>query len=127
MMALHRKKKQEAKAEELKNDVKLLKRRHDATLAREKKMRDDINSGKVESSTAYRLPLSTLPSPSNSRAPTIAMEDLGVLRRTSLTKYELSVIRVFDEPINLSSVLVNDGRSIRKHASQQWIDPKFEI
>ena len=88
MMALHRKKKQEAKAEELKNDVKLLKRRHDATLAREK-MRDDINSGKVESSTAYRLPLSTLPSPSNSvnsRAPTIAMEDLGVLRRTSLTK-----------------------------------------
>ena len=86
MMALHRKKKQEAKAEELKNDVKLLKRRHDATLAREKKMRDDINSGKVESSTAYRLPLSTLPSPSNSRAPTIAMEDLGVLRRTSLTK-----------------------------------------
>ena len=89
MMALHRKKKQGAKAEELKNDVKLLKRRHDATLAREKKMRDDINSGKVESSTAYRLPLSTLPSPSNSvnsRAPTITMEDLGVLRRTSLTK-----------------------------------------
>ena len=86
MMALHRKKKQEAKAEELKNDVKLLKRRHDATLAREKKMRDDINSGKVESSTAYRLPLSTLPSASNSRASTIAMEDLGVLRRTSLTK-----------------------------------------
>ena len=89
MMALHRKKKQEAKAEELKNDVKLLKRRHDATLAREKKMRDDINSGKIESSTAYRLPLSTLPSPSNSvnsRASTIAMEDLGVLRRTSLTK-----------------------------------------
>ena len=89
MMALHRKKKQEAKAEEMKNEVKLLKRRHDATLEREKKLRDDINSGDLKPTTEYRLPLSTLPSPSNnlnSRTATLAAEDLGVLRKTALAK-----------------------------------------
>ena len=89
MMALHRKKKQEAKAEEMKNEVKLLKRRHDATLERERKLRDDINSGDLKPSSAYRLPLSTLPSPSNalnSQNATLALEDLGVLRETALAK-----------------------------------------
>ena len=89
MMALHRKKKQEAKAEEMKNEVKLLKRRHDATLERERKLRDDINSGDLKPATAYRLPLSTLPSPSNalnSRNTTLAVEDLRVLRNTALSK-----------------------------------------
>ena len=57
MMALSRKKKQEAKAEELKNEVKLLKRRHDATLDRERKLKEDINSGELKPATAYRLPL----------------------------------------------------------------------
>ena len=89
MMALHRKKKQEAKAEEMKNEVKLLKRRHDATLERERKLREDINSGDLKPATAYRLPLSTLPSPSNalnSRNTTLAVEDLRVLRNTALAK-----------------------------------------
>ena len=89
MMALSRKKKQEAKAEEMKNEVKLLKRRHDATLERERKLRDDINSGDLKPTTAYRLPLSTLPSPSNalnSGNTTLAVEDLGVLRNTALAK-----------------------------------------
>ena len=89
MMALHRKKKQEAKAEEMKNEVKLLKRRHDATLERERKLREDINSGDLKPATAYRLPLSTLPSPSNalnSRNTTLAVEDLRVLRNTALSK-----------------------------------------
>jgi len=92
MMALHRKKKQEAKAEEMKNEVKLLKRRHDATLERERKLRDDINSGDLKPATAYRLPLSTLPSPSNalnSRNTTLAVEDLRVLRNTALSKQQL--------------------------------------
>ena len=89
MMALHRKKKQEAKAEEMKNEVKLLKRRHDATLERERKLRDDINSGDLKPSSAYRLPLSTLPPPSNalnSQNATLALEDLRVLRETALSK-----------------------------------------
>ena len=89
MMALSRKKKQEAKAEELKNEVKLLKRRHDATLDRERKLKEDINSGELKPATAYRLPLSTLPPTSNSlnsESTTLAKEDLGVLRRTALAK-----------------------------------------
>ena len=89
MMALYRKKKQEAKAEEMKNEVKLLKRRHDATLERERKLRDDINSGDLKPSSAYRLPLSTLPSPPNalnSQNAALSLEDLGVLRETALAK-----------------------------------------
>ena len=89
MMALSRKKKQEAKAEELKNEVKLLKRRHDATLDRERKLKEDINSGELKPATAYRLPLSALPPTSNSvnsESTTLAKEDLGVLRRTALAK-----------------------------------------
>ena len=89
MMALSRKKKQEAKAEELKNEVKLLKRRHDATLDRERKLKEDINSGELKPATAYRLPLSALPPTSNSlnsESSTLAKEDLGVLRRTALAK-----------------------------------------
>ena len=89
MMALSRKKKQEAKAEELKNEVKLLKRRHDATLDRERKLKEDINSGELKPATAYRLPLSTLPptfNSLNSESSTLAKEDLGVLRRTALAK-----------------------------------------
>ena len=45
MMALHRKKEQEKKAEQMKNEVKLLKRRHEASVKREEKIKDDINSG----------------------------------------------------------------------------------
>lgn len=45
MMKLHRKKEEQAKAEQLKNEVKLLKRRHDATLDRERRVREDINAG----------------------------------------------------------------------------------
>ena len=89
MMALSRKKKQEAKAEELKNEVKLLKRRHDATLDRERKLKEDINSGELKPATAYRLPLSALPptfNSLNSESSTLAKEDLGVLRRTALAK-----------------------------------------
>jgi len=45
MMKLHMKKEEQAKAEQLKNEVKLLKRRHDATLDRERRVIGDINAG----------------------------------------------------------------------------------
>ena len=45
MLALHRRKEKEKEADKLKNEVKLLKRRHEANLKRDEKIREDINSG----------------------------------------------------------------------------------
>jgi len=50
--------------EKLKQDVKLLKRKRDALLDREVKIRRDLNSGNLDSSSSYKLPLSVL-SPQN--------------------------------------------------------------
>ena len=53
--------------EKLKQDVKYLKRKRDAMVERENKIREDLNSGNVGNSSKYRLPLSVLPHPSVSQ------------------------------------------------------------
>jgi len=88
MMKLHRKKEEQAKAEQLKNEVKLLKRRHDATLDRERRVREDINAGTVGPLSSYRLPLSVLPSTSPAPPPPTA-EELARLRSAAAARQRL--------------------------------------
>lgn len=88
MMALHRKKEQEKKAEQMKNEVKLLKRRHEAGVKREERIKDDINSGSVGPISSYRLPLSVLP-PTSQVSPGLGPQEVARARQIGLVKQQL--------------------------------------
>ena len=68
LMEFDAKNKKEKEFEELKQGVKTLKRRRDAMLERETKIREDLNSGVVGNSSNYRLPLAVLPAPNHSKS-----------------------------------------------------------
>eukprot|EP00092_Neocalanus_flemingeri_P056583 GFUD01067098.1.p1 GENE.GFUD01067098.1~~GFUD01067098.1.p1 ORF type:complete len:291 (-),score=71.71 GFUD01067098.1:193-1065(-) len=61
LMDFDAKSKKESNLEKLKQDVKSLKRKRDAMLDREIKIRNDLNSGTVQNAATYRLPLAVLP------------------------------------------------------------------
>lgn len=88
-MGLHRKKEEERKGAELKNEVKLLKRRHDANIKRDDQIRADINSGTRAPAASYRLPLSALPPAPQARAKAPGPEHLASLRAGGFAKQQL--------------------------------------
>ena len=53
--------------DKLKQEVKYMKRKRDAMVDREQKIRDDVNAGTVGNTSKYRLPLSVLPAPNVSQ------------------------------------------------------------
>ena len=61
LMDFDAKSNKEKNLEKLKQDVKSLKRKRDAMMDREVKIRNDLNSGTIQSAANYRLPLSVLP------------------------------------------------------------------
>jgi len=78
--------------EKLKQDVKYLKRKRDAMVERENKIRDDLNSGNVGNSSEYRLPLSVLPHPSVSQNQVLPSElDIARLKRIAQNKRKLQI------------------------------------
>lgn len=91
LMAMHEKKENQKKAKELKNEVKLLKRRHRAGLKRNADIIEDINADTVRPSSCYRLPLSVLPETPNipEDTPVLVSEELSRLRDIGLTKQRL--------------------------------------
>jgi hypothetical protein len=90
LMEFDAKNKKEKEFEELKQGVKTLKRRRDAMLERETKIREDLNSGVVGNSSNYRLPLAVLPAPNHSKSQEPPSDlDIARLRRVAQMKRKL--------------------------------------
>jgi len=89
-MEFDAKNKKEKEFEELKQGVKILKRRRDAMLERETKIREDLNAGVVGNSSKYRLPLAVLPPPNHYKSQEPPSDlDVARLRRVAQTKRKL--------------------------------------
>jgi len=87
-MQYNKKKKEEKSLEDLKKNVKLLKRKRDALEERENRLRDDINSGSVREASSYRLPLSVTETDPSSR-PASPLVDVRFLLETARSKQNL--------------------------------------
>jgi len=78
--------------DKLKQEVKYMKRKRDAMVDREQKIRDDVNAGTVGNTSKYRLPLSVLPAPNVSQNQVLFSElDITRMRRIAQTKRKLQV------------------------------------
>lgn len=78
--------------DKLKQEVKYLKRKRDAMLDREQKIRNDVNAGNVGNTSKYRLPLSVMPAPNVSQNQVLLSElDVTRMRRIAQTKRKLQV------------------------------------
>jgi len=90
LMDFDAKSKKEKNCEKLKQDVKSLKRKRDAMLEREIKIRDDLNSGSVQDASNYRLPLAVLPPKNLSQRQVLPSEaDITRLKSIAQTKQKL--------------------------------------
>eukprot|EP00092_Neocalanus_flemingeri_P036758 GFUD01040018.1.p1 GENE.GFUD01040018.1~~GFUD01040018.1.p1 ORF type:complete len:306 (-),score=87.80 GFUD01040018.1:77-946(-) len=85
LMDFDAKSQKEKNLEKLKQDVKSLKRKRDAMLDREIKIRDDLNSGTVQNASVYRLPVAVLP-PQNLSQRQVLPSDAEVQRLRNIAK-----------------------------------------
>eukprot|EP00092_Neocalanus_flemingeri_P103460 GFUD01132414.1.p1 GENE.GFUD01132414.1~~GFUD01132414.1.p1 ORF type:complete len:291 (-),score=78.79 GFUD01132414.1:151-1023(-) len=92
LMEFDAKSQKEKNFEKLKQDVKSLKRKRDAMLERETSIRNDLNSGNIQSAATYRLPLAVRPPQNLSHRQVLPSDaELQRLRNIAKAKQKLQV------------------------------------
>ena len=91
LLVLHDKIKKENDVKKVKEEVRTLKRKRQALIDQENKMRDDINRGELGAPSSYRLPLSVNSNSSNKgdAGTSLTYEEIRRLKQTANTKQKL--------------------------------------